>query len=408
MFWGNIIYSLSQWAIVVALAKFGNVEMVGIFSLALAIAAPIFMFTNLQLRVVQIADVGNEFNLSTYFSLRIYSSLLALFISSGILLLFDYQWETKLTIFIIGVAKTIESVSDILWGWQQKNERMDFIAKSMFLRGIISVISFASVIYFTGDIIAGSLVLGLSWGLVLLFYDIPKRKLIKRETKNEILFILIRNRDHIKHITRLIRIALPLGIVLAFISLNANIPRYFVEYNLGEASLGIFSALLYLMIPGNLIVNSMGQSMSLQMAKMFHEKNIPVFRNYLKNIIFMGGMISVTGLILSIFWGKELLLIFYTWEYAQQDILLIWIMGASFFIYLSTGLGYGMTAAGYFKSQIPLFAMITILTIVTNFIFVPRFGILGAVISVLVSGFAQFAGSAWILKDIICWPNRNH
>ncbi|MBP1712115.1 MAG: polysaccharide biosynthesis protein [Deltaproteobacteria bacterium] len=407
MFWGNTVYSLCQWAIVVSLVKFGNVEMVGKFSLALAITGPIFMLTNLQLRAVQITDVGNEFNFSTYFSLRIYSCLLALFISSGILLLFGYQWEIKLTIFIIGVAKAIESVSDILWGWQQKNERMDVIAKSMFLRGIVSVISFTSVIYFTGNIVAGSLALGLSWGLALLYYDIPKRKLIKGEPKNENLFILIRNRDQMKHIAKLIRIAVPLGIVLALISLNANIPRYFVEYNLGEGNLGIFSALLYLMIPGNLIVNSMGQSMSPQLAKMFHEKNIAMFRNHVKKIIFVGGAVALTALFLSILWGRELLLVIYTWEYAQQDILLVWIMGASFFIYVSTGLGYGMTAAGYFKPQISLFVGITILVTISNYIFVPRLGILGAVISMLVSGFAQLVGSVWILRDIICWPNRS-
>lgn len=98
---------------------------------------------------------------------------------------------------------------------------------------------------------------------------------------------------------------------------------------------------------------------------------------------------------------------FYTWEYAQQDELLLWIMGAAFLIYLSTGLGYGMTAAGYFKPQTPLFAGITILTMITNYIFVPRLGIFGAVLSLLISGFAQLLGSVWILRNIICTGRRS-
>jgi O-antigen/teichoic acid export membrane protein len=64
-----------------------------------------------------------------------------------------------------------------------------------------------------------------------------------------------------------------------------------------------------------------------------------------------------------------------------------------------------MTAAGYFKSQIPLFAGLTILTTAANYIFVPRLGIGGAVISLFLSGFAQVFGSVWILRKVIC-PGR--
>ena len=392
---------------VVALAKFGNVEMVGKYSLALAITAPIFMFTNLQLRTFQIADVRNEFHFHTYFSLRIYSSLLGVFISLGVLLLGNYPWETGLTIFIIGVAKGIESVSDILWGLQQKVERMDFIAKSMLLKGIVSVIGFTSAIYVTGSLIVGSLVLTLSGGLGLLLYDIPNMKVNGKEPASVKISAVSGGQDQIDPIMELIKKTLPLGAVLALVSLNANISRYFVEYYWGEGSLGIFSALLYFIIPGNLIMNSMGQSLSPQMAKRMDERNITRYRHHLINILFMGGTISLAALFLSIFWGRELLLVIYTWEYAPQHKLLIYIMGAAFFIYLSTGLGYGMTAAGYFKSQIPLFAGLTILTTAANYIFVPRLGIGGAVISLFLSSFAQVFGSVWILRKVICAGRRS-
>lgn len=50
---GNSLYAFSQWYIVFILAKFGNPELVGIYSLGLAISAPILMLTGLQLRTVQ-------------------------------------------------------------------------------------------------------------------------------------------------------------------------------------------------------------------------------------------------------------------------------------------------------------------------------------------------------------------
>jgi len=379
--------------------------MVGKYSLALAITAPIFMFTGLQLRTVQIADVGNKFDFNTYFCLRIWSSLLGILITLGILLLCNYTWEVRVTIFLIGVAKALESLSDILWGLQQKSEQMDSIAKSMFLRGVLSVVGFISAIYISGTVATGALALSFSAGLVLFFYDIPKTEAIDKEAMRTKLNEQFRKKHQDKAIIKLIRIAIPLGVVLALISLNGNIPRYFVEYYLGEGSLGVFSALVYFMIPGNLIMNSMGQTMSTQMAKMVYEKNIAMYRHHLKKIIAVGGMISVVALFFSVIWGREILLIFYSGEFTQQARILIWVMGISFFIYVSAGLGYGMTAAGYFKSQIPLFIGVTIVTILCNYILVPAMGIFGAVLSLFISGFTQFLGSVWILRNII-WMRR--
>src|SRR5690242_13021708 len=45
---GNVVYAACQWGMVIALAKLGNSFMVGQFSLGLALAAPVMMFTNLS------------------------------------------------------------------------------------------------------------------------------------------------------------------------------------------------------------------------------------------------------------------------------------------------------------------------------------------------------------------------
>ncbi|MCS7287466.1 MAG: hypothetical protein RMK30_10780, partial [Anaerolineae bacterium] len=52
-FAGNVVYALSQWGMMVSIAKFGSPEMVGRFALGLAITAPVILFTGLALRPVQ-------------------------------------------------------------------------------------------------------------------------------------------------------------------------------------------------------------------------------------------------------------------------------------------------------------------------------------------------------------------
>ena len=51
-----MVYAACQWGAIVALARLGNAFMIGQFSLGLALATPVLMFTNLHLRAVQATD----------------------------------------------------------------------------------------------------------------------------------------------------------------------------------------------------------------------------------------------------------------------------------------------------------------------------------------------------------------
>src|SRR5580704_15153177 len=75
---GNVIYAACQFGMLSALAKLGNPSVVGQYALALAVAAPVFMLTNLQLRGVQSTDAKHEYDFPDYFTLRVISSLFGL------------------------------------------------------------------------------------------------------------------------------------------------------------------------------------------------------------------------------------------------------------------------------------------------------------------------------------------
>jgi hypothetical protein len=67
---GNLMYAACQWGAIVALAKLGSSYVVGQFSLGLAIATPVLMFTNLHLRAVQATDALRSSGFAEYLRLR--------------------------------------------------------------------------------------------------------------------------------------------------------------------------------------------------------------------------------------------------------------------------------------------------------------------------------------------------
>ncbi len=170
---GNVVYAGCQWAMLAVLAKLGTPGMVGRFVLSLAVTAPIIMFSNLQLRAVQATDARREYQFADYLGLRLVCTLLAAVAIIAVTFLSGHKGETAAVILAVGAAKAFESISDIYYGLLQRHERMDYIARSMMVKGPLSLVALATGSYVTGSIFWGACAMALVWGLVLVFYDIP-------------------------------------------------------------------------------------------------------------------------------------------------------------------------------------------------------------------------------------------
>ena len=109
-FAGNLVYAVSQWAMLTVLAKLGTPKMVGQFALGLAIATPVITFTNLALRQAQATDARAEYHFGDYLALRLIMTLLALTIIAGIAVAgYTSQPQTMMVILMMGLAKACEA-----------------------------------------------------------------------------------------------------------------------------------------------------------------------------------------------------------------------------------------------------------------------------------------------------------
>src|SRR5207248_2711872 len=62
-------------------------------------------------------------------------------------------------------------------------------------------------------------------------------------------------------------LTLPLCFAALLLSLNANVPRYFIERSLGERELGLFAAMAFLLLPGtSILIAALGQAASPRLA----------------------------------------------------------------------------------------------------------------------------------------------
>lgn len=397
-FVGNLVYAVSQWGILVALAKLGNPDMVGQFALGLAVTAPVIMFSNLQLRAIQATDAKREFSFKDYLGLRIVMTLLALLVIGGITIVTDYKYETALVIVGVGIFKAFDAISDVFYGLMQQHERMDRIAKSKIVKGILSLLMLCAGIYLTGSVVVGVLGMCVAMLLRLLLYDVPSGLFILEAAgPDNVSSASIKPRFLMSAMKELFILALPLGLVMMLISLNTSIPRYVLERNFGERELGIFASMAYLLTAGSMIVSALGQAASPRLARYYLEQKISAFRKILLYLLGIGVLLGIVGILISIFAGAELLTFFYTAEYAQSTDVLELIMIAAAVGYLGSFMGYGMTAARRFKVQLPLFLAVTATTGVASLYLIPKYALRGAGFALITGAVVQLIGSSGVI-----------
>src|SRR6202045_2692860 len=80
---GTSLYAACPWGIFISIAKLGTPAMLGQFALGLAVSAPVFMLTSLQLRAVLATDARDEYRLAHYFALRILGTAIGLILIAG-------------------------------------------------------------------------------------------------------------------------------------------------------------------------------------------------------------------------------------------------------------------------------------------------------------------------------------
>lgn len=385
-FAGNVVYSGCQWAMLTALAKLGSREMVGQFTLGLAVTAPVILLTNMQLRSLQATDAMREYTFGHYLGLRLLTTPLALLIIAGIIIASGYSGEVALVIASVGAAKAFESISDVFYGLLQQHERMDRIALSMITKGALSLAAMAGGVYITHSALWGTLGLAVSWALVLVCYDIRNgaRILAQDARAADVTSSPLGRWQGLRplwdahRLMTLVWLALPLGLVLMLMSLTDNVPRYAIERYLGLGGLGIYGALVYVLVAGTTLINALVQATSPRLARHYAVGDVRAFRALLLKLIGVSVLLGAVGLLVAFVAGRQILGWLYRPEYAKHVDVFLWLLVAAEFDYLASVLGSGLTVARYLRVQVPISITAVVVAVTMATLLVPMHGLIGA------------------------------
>ncbi|MCH8913976.1 MAG: hypothetical protein IIA33_10475 [Planctomycetes bacterium] len=260
-----------------------------------------------------------------------------------------------------------------------------------------AVLTQSALIVFTPVMVWAVAVLAGTWVATFILYDlVVAAKLLRANVRSEV-GTRLRPRFDRATLLRLSWIALPLGVVMGVISLQTNIPRYFVQGYAGEEALGYFGALAYPMIAATMVANAMGQSASPRLAVHF-VKDPTAYRRLL---IRLGSIAAVIGLAFiggTLVFGRAILTLLYDASYAEHQRSFVILAAATAIQLVASCAGYGLTAARHIRIQVLLVSVSCLATLAAALVFVPRSGVRGGAIAVLVTSSVMlvlFVGATW-------------
>lgn len=376
---GNLIYTASQFVMVVGIARFTDTVEVGRYALATAIASPVFIFAGLKLRHVLAVDASALNKPGLFFGLRIITSILGIGVVATVIAVGGFSTPTSLVILCVSAFKATEAQVDVHYGVLQRREQMGAIARSQTARGIVGLAIFLGVLWKTGSVPIAILMLACFTLVPLATSAVAIRRL---GVSPRPIFAPIA-------LARLAWLALPLGISVAIGSLIANVPRYQLQQFEGVSKLGVFAVLAYVLVVTSTIATAMSDGTAPRMANQFLAGDTAGFLRLLRRLMLAGGTLGICGIAGALVLAKPLLRVLFGAEYAAEWPVIVVLMIGATGQYAALSLGTAVNAMRLFRIQVPINLIELCVVAVSAAVLIPRWGLMGAATAIAVAQGAQ-------------------
>jgi O-antigen/teichoic acid export membrane protein len=345
----------TQWVILLILTNYSGLVFAGDYALALSIVTPMTLLFGMSLRAACVSSRGSieiedaiDFRLISLFFVVVCSLLFAFLLPStdlGFLYL----------VIVVCIMKVSDQISDIYYVVPYMAGRNDLIGKATSIRAAASLFFFVIGFYFLDSVFWGLFFSGLVLCLITFFFD---RNFAISLFSSPFKVCL----DFFK-LFSVLKVSWALGLSSFIVSLNSNLPRYFVDVFLGREAQGAFSSMSYLVILLSLPITALGVALRPKIASLVMSGDFLKVR-YI--VLITVGLVFIFWLmffIASLFFSVDFVVFLYgssMLSYAEDFIYASWValpvLLGSLIMFLFSSLG-GFKE-GLFYSLLSVFVMV--------------------------------------------------
>ncbi len=388
LYGGEISNVLSLLVILAIIARLGTPEELGQYHFSLSLLAPVFMLLWMQQRTILASDVERRFPTRTYYYARTVALIAAASLSA---LMAVFLGATGfIHVFLVMLAiKGVESYSDLNSGVFLRANRPGTVSAFKVARSILTSSAFALLYWLThslSDALTGVLVSSLAILLLEAFRIIKTENPTGTTVSNQI-----------RSISTLFHQTSALGMLEFLYSLQSNVPKYLLMNLYGEAAVGVYASLAYMLRPAILFTTSVFQA-ALRKLSVLHSHNEEIaLRRILFQLLGLALAISTILTITFALQGRWILNIVFGKQFGAYQDYLVLVSLNNFFALPAAMVSYYGIVRRRFTLQ-PLVVFLAMLSnIGASLLLAKHYGEWGVVIGWILSGAVLLAGHIMLI-----------
>lgn len=367
---GATVNAFTSLIFMVIVTRINGTNVAGIFTFAFSLACLFQVISNYSGRTFQVTNNDPLLKDSDFIYNRITSCIIMMFFVLLYLSIKKYAFYKNIIILLFVIYRIVESFTDVMYGVIQKNNKLYKVGISLFLKGIIGIITFFLTDFLSNNVVLSIINLIIVNIIITILYDYKNFKPLYKSNKY--------NKKNNINILKLGVFVFGFTLLTQYI---LNAPKYAIDnYSTNEMQTiyGIIS------MPASFIVlcsQFFIQPLLVKYSNLIKSSQYKsLFKLSIKNTlsIFIMGLIS---LIAAYFLGIPVLKLIYGIELEKYLMpLLIIIIGATFFG-ISFAISNILTAMRKTFVQIVFYMICSIIIFYLSRYFVINYGILGGTIS---------------------------
>ena len=349
---GNVVYEVCQWLNLVILARMLSVSEVGVFALALAIAAPVAILSSMNLSAIQVTDTEGDFSFREYVTTALVGRSAAFLVVLAIGVVAGYPSEVVLVMAAVAGGHFVLGLRNTYHAYCQKMEQMEMVGVSKAVTGLLSLVFVAVTLAHTGSLLWGVVAMQVAKLLVVIGWDIPaSARVAKGHGELNLPALGGLFGVPVGRIGALVRVGAPLGVGAFLFSLYPNTPKIAVEQLSGVDDLGYYAAVMALVIVGKQVTQAAGFA-ALPRLTTYAGGEMSRFWRLMRRLIGVALLISVAGAAIAAVIGGDVLRLTFGPEYAPYAGLLVHASLAATTVFVAQFLKAGILATRAFNASL--------------------------------------------------------
>ena len=364
----------------ITVTRVNGIDNAGIYTIAFATACIVYVIGIYAGRIYQVTEPDQNITDKEYIINRIITAVLMNILVLIFCIIRKYDFYKTTIFLLLSLYKSIEAFSEVIYGILQKNEKLEIVGKSLFIKSIISVGVFIFVDILTKNMILSIISVIIVWIVILLIFDINK-------AHQYINFTVPINW---KNIIKIFRLGFT-TFAIAFLGLYIlNAPKYAIDVYLENNLQTVFGIIVMPATVIGLVAQFLIHPYLIKILKLYEERNLKKLQKMLIKLIISIVCIGIISSILAYFVGTQILGIIYGFDLSAYKIGLLTIIIASTLYTIGVIYSSVLTTVRETFSQFIIYIVISIFALIISNIFTKMWNLDGAIWAYLLIMLLQF------------------